>query len=72
IRSSMMTALSNVTGSHLLDTQLYDFKNFAPIIKQIAPGHGSVEKELDEVFDHSENHLSFGGKHLSVIETLIN
>jgi tRNA 2-thiocytidine biosynthesis protein TtcA len=72
IRSSMLTALSNVTGSHLLDTELYDFKNFAPIIKQIPPGHGNVEKELDEVFDHSENHLSFGGKHLSVIETLVN
>ena len=72
IRSSMMTALSNVTGSHLLDTDLYDFKNFEPIIKKIAPGHGNVEKELDEVFDHSENHLSFGNKHLSVIESLVN
>jgi tRNA 2-thiocytidine biosynthesis protein TtcA len=72
IRSSMLTALSNVTGSHLLDTELYDFKNFAPVIKQIPPGHGSVEKELDEIFDHSENHLAFGGKHLSVIESLVN
>ena len=54
IRSSIMTALSNVTGSHLLDTDLYDFKNFAPIIKQIPPGHGSIEKELDEVFNHSD------------------
>ncbi len=54
IRSSIMTALTNVTGSHLLDTDLYDFKNFAPIIKQIPPGHGSVEKELDEVFNHSD------------------
>ena len=72
IRSSMLTALSNVTGSHLLDTELYDFKNFAPVIKQIPPGHGSVEKELDEVFDHSENHLSFGNKHLSAIESLVN
>lgn len=54
LRSSIMTALTNVTGSHLLDNQLYDFKNFAPMIKQIAPGHGSVEKELDAVFDHSE------------------
>ena len=54
IRSSIMTALSNVTGSHLLDTQLYDFKNFAPLIKNLKPLHGSVEKELDEVFDHSE------------------
>ncbi len=72
IRSSMLTALSNVTGSHLLDTELYDFKNFAPVIKQIPPGHGNVEKELDEIFDHSENHLSFGERHLSVIKTAVN
>ncbi len=58
IRSSIMTALTNVTGSHLLDTNLYDFENFAPLVKQIPPGHGSVEKELDEVFDHSEPQAS--------------
>lgn len=57
VRSSMLTALSNVTGSHLLDTDLYDFKNFEPVIKQIPPGHGSVERELDELFDHSEGNL---------------
>ena len=72
IRSSMLTALSNITGSHLLDTQLYDFENFAPLVKQIPPGHGSIKKELDEIFDHSEDHLSFGGKHLSMIETAAN
>jgi len=54
VRSSIMTALTNVTGSHLLDPELYDFKNFAPLIKEIPAGHGSVEKELDAVFDHSE------------------
>jgi len=54
VRSSVMTALTNVTGSHLLDTELYDFENFAPLIKQLKPLHGSVEKELDEIFDHSE------------------
>ncbi len=54
VRSSIMTALTNVTGSHLLDTELYDFENFAPLIKQLKPLHGSVEKELDEIFDHSE------------------
>ena len=54
IRSSIMTALSNVTGSHLLDTDLYDFRRFEPVIKAIPPGHGSVEKELDDIFDHSE------------------
>lgn len=54
IRSSMMTALTNVTGSHLLDNKLYDFRRFEPMIKAIPAGHGSVEKELDDVFDHSE------------------
>lgn len=54
VRSSIMTALTNVTGSHLLDNKLYDFRNFQPLIKQIPAGHGSVEKELDAVFDHSE------------------
>jgi tRNA 2-thiocytidine biosynthesis protein TtcA len=58
IRSSIMTALSNVTGSHLLDTELYDFKNFEPIVKKIPAGHGNVEKELDAVFDHSETEMS--------------
>lgn len=54
IRSSIMTALTNVTGSHLLDNELYDFRNFEPLVKRIPSGHGSVEKELDAVFDHSE------------------
>ncbi|MEP6705692.1 MAG: tRNA 2-thiocytidine(32) synthetase TtcA [Acidobacteriota bacterium] len=54
LRSSIVTALTNVTGSHLLDTELYDFRNFEPLIKKIPAGHGSVEKELDAVFDHSE------------------
>ncbi len=58
IRSSMITALTNVTGSHLLDTDLYDFRNFEPIVKSIPPGYGSVEKELDDLFDHSEGSLS--------------
>jgi tRNA 2-thiocytidine biosynthesis protein TtcA len=54
IRQTMMTALTNVTGSHLLDNKLYDFQNFEPILKSIPAGHGSVQKELDDVFDHSE------------------
>jgi tRNA 2-thiocytidine biosynthesis protein TtcA len=62
IRSSIMTALSNVTGSHLLDTELYDFKNFEPMIKRIPTGHGSIEKELDAVFDHSEPEASLMAK----------
>lgn len=54
IRQTMMTALTNVTGSHLLDNELYDFRNFEPMVKRIPAGHGSVEKELDDIFDHSE------------------
>ena len=54
IRQTMMTALTNVTGSHLLDNELYDFRNFEPMIKAISAGHGSVERELDDIFDHSE------------------
>jgi tRNA 2-thiocytidine biosynthesis protein TtcA len=54
LRSSILTAMTNVTGSHLLDNELYDFHNFEPLIKKIPAGHGSVEKELDAVFDHSE------------------
>lgn len=54
LRSSIMTALTNVTGSHLLDNKLYDFRNFEPLVKKIPAGHGSVEKELDAVFDHSD------------------
>jgi tRNA 2-thiocytidine biosynthesis protein TtcA len=58
LRSSILTALTNVTGSHLLDPELYDFRNFEPLVKKIPAGHGSVEKELDAVFDHSEGFLS--------------
>ena len=54
IRSSIMTALSNVTASHLLDTEMYDFENFTPLVKNLKPLHGNVEKELDAIFDHSE------------------
>jgi tRNA 2-thiocytidine biosynthesis protein TtcA len=54
LRQSILTALTNVTGSHLLDNELYDFRNFMPLVKKIPAGHGSVEKELDAVFDHSE------------------
>lgn len=66
LRNSMITALSNVTGSHLLDTDLYDFKKFEPIIKAIPRGHGSVERELDEIFDHSE--ANFGQQNLVTIQ----
>ncbi len=58
LRQSILTALTNVTGSHLLDPELYDFRNFEPLVKSIPAGHGSVEKELDAVFDHSEAALA--------------
>lgn len=58
VRSTILTALTNVTSSHLLDPQLYDFTTFEPLIKKIPPGHGSVEKELDDVFDHSSAGLA--------------
>ncbi len=54
VRASILSALRNVTSSHLLDKELYDFKNFHAIIKEMKPLHGSIEKELDEIFDHSE------------------
>ncbi len=57
VRSSIMTALTNVTASHLLDPDLYDFQKFEPLVKAIPSGYGSVEKELDAVFDHSEENF---------------
>jgi tRNA 2-thiocytidine biosynthesis protein TtcA len=67
IRSSMMTALTNVTGSHLLDNKLYDFNNFEPMIKAIPAGHGSVEKELDEIFDHSDSNYKPQNPQISTV-----
>lgn len=58
VRSTILTALSNVTASHLLDRELYDFRNFEPLVKRIPPGHGSVQSELDAIFDHSEATVS--------------
>ena len=72
IRSSIMTALTNVTGSHLLDNQLYDFRRFEPLIKKIPAGHGSVEKELDAVFDHSEGHLAVSGQLSAIGQTVVS
>ncbi|HVF46656.1 MAG TPA: tRNA 2-thiocytidine(32) synthetase TtcA [Pyrinomonadaceae bacterium] len=71
IRQTMMTALTNVTGSHLLDNKLYDFTSFEPMIKQIPPGHGSVERELDEVFDHSESHLAVSPQLTAIAQTVV-
>ncbi|MEP6923916.1 MAG: tRNA 2-thiocytidine(32) synthetase TtcA [Pyrinomonadaceae bacterium] len=54
VRSSILTALTNVNPSHLLDADLFDFKNFQMLLKQLKPLHGSVENELDAVFNHSD------------------
>jgi tRNA 2-thiocytidine biosynthesis protein TtcA len=58
VRSSILTALGNVTGSHLLDNELYDFQNFQPLIKKIPPGHGRLVEELDAVFNHSDEQFN--------------
>ncbi|MBA3714002.1 MAG: tRNA 2-thiocytidine(32) synthetase TtcA [Pyrinomonadaceae bacterium] len=46
VRASMLTALGNVVPSHMLDPQLFDFKN-------LAPGVGSIEAELDTAIGHA-------------------
>lgn len=58
IRNSMIGAVGNVTPSHLLDNQLYDFATFKPLAKNTNKFIGDVEKELDAVFDHSEEEMS--------------
>jgi len=58
IRNSMIGAIGNVTPSHLLDNSLYDFAKFLPLAKNTNKFIGDVEKELDAVFDHSEEAVS--------------
>jgi tRNA 2-thiocytidine biosynthesis protein TtcA len=57
VRASILSALGKVTPSHLLDTDLYDYKNFQTLLKEAGTLHGSVADELDAVFNHSEEHL---------------
>jgi tRNA 2-thiocytidine biosynthesis protein TtcA len=49
IRSSMLTALGSVTPSHLLDPNLFDFKN-------LSAGVGDVEAELDLAIGHTADY----------------
>jgi hypothetical protein len=44
----MMTALSNVIPSHLLDTKLFNFRQLAPV------SPAEIERELDAVFGHAD------------------
>jgi tRNA 2-thiocytidine biosynthesis protein TtcA len=50
IRSSMLTALSNVVPSHLLDHELFNFK-------KLGAGTGDVESELDIALGHTDEGL---------------
>lgn len=47
VRSSLLSALGNVTPSHLMDPEQFDFR-------KLSAGVGSVEAELDAVLGHSE------------------
>jgi len=47
IRASILTALGNAVPSHLLDTDLFDFKKLSPAV-------GDVSSELDAAVGHVE------------------
>ena len=47
IKSSMMTALGNIAPSHLLDTNLFDFK-------RLTASTGDIERELDAALGHTD------------------
>jgi tRNA 2-thiocytidine biosynthesis protein TtcA len=47
VRASILTALTNVVPSHLLDTSLFDFK-------RLRAASGNVEAELDAALGHAD------------------
>jgi tRNA 2-thiocytidine biosynthesis protein TtcA len=48
VRASMLTALSNVIPSHLLDPALFDFRRLAPV------SSADIERELDAALGHAD------------------
>jgi tRNA 2-thiocytidine biosynthesis protein TtcA len=48
VRASMLTALSNVIPSHLLDPALFDFRRLAPV------SPADIERELDAALGHAD------------------
>jgi tRNA 2-thiocytidine biosynthesis protein TtcA len=48
IRASMLTALGNAVPTHLLDSNLFDFKS-------LSAGTGDLEAELDLVLGHTDS-----------------
>jgi tRNA 2-thiocytidine biosynthesis protein TtcA len=48
IRASMLTALGNAVPTHLLDTELFDFK-------KLSTATGDIESELDLVLGHTDS-----------------